>query len=321
MKQKVLFDSAPAQDEIVMQRRLESDVPHTRPDFLHIGLARSGSSWLHNMLKQHPDVQLPPIKEIRYLSELYCYPGEGLFGRFRKGDAHNGDYRAYLVERLRRYLRYPHHGRMTLERLRWDLSYLFGKRSDRWFERLFQCDETKLTGDFSPQTQNLPPQDVARIAREWPAIKVTLALRDPVDWAWSCARMWLIGEREAAELSDDELRAFVGGFALEYPSVPGVAMWKDAFADRFKLLYFDAIVSDPAAVLVEVCEFLGLATAPIADFEGGVETRYSSRPQPMPERFRQILIERYLPEMTDLADHYGGYAQHWLEQYTRSKAG
>jgi hypothetical protein len=291
-------------------------VPHTRPHFLHLGPGRTGTSWLFNMLGQHPDVRLNPVKEIRYFSELYCYPEEGLLGRFRNRNAHNQDYRDYLRNRLRRYFRYPFSAPLSLDRIRWDFRYLFGRRSDDWFESLFNSNGSTITGDFSPQTQFIPPQDVVRIAQEWPATKAMLTLRDPVDWAWSCAKMWLMAGREAELISDAELSEFIGRSALEYPTVAAIKVWDQAFAGRFKLLYFDDIASDPPGVLHDVCDFLGLSTAPIARFKGGVEARYSSRPQAMPPRLRRILIDRYRPEMRDLAERYGGYPQHWLERYS-----
>ena len=30
-----------------------------RPDFLYIGIARAGSTWLFNMLREHPEVMVP----------------------------------------------------------------------------------------------------------------------------------------------------------------------------------------------------------------------------------------------------------------------
>ena len=34
-----------------------------KPDFLIIGAPRAGTSWLWEMLKEHPDIDLPEVKE------------------------------------------------------------------------------------------------------------------------------------------------------------------------------------------------------------------------------------------------------------------
>ncbi len=39
------------------------------PDFLGIGAPRTGMTWLYENLRRHPEVWLPPIKEIHY---FYC---------------------------------------------------------------------------------------------------------------------------------------------------------------------------------------------------------------------------------------------------------
>jgi hypothetical protein len=287
---------------------------HTKPHFLHVGPGRTGTSWLYGMLSQHPDVYLNPVKEVRYFSEACDYPGEGLLGRFRKGDWHNQNYRSYLKKRLRSYLKHPLTAVGSSDRLAWDLRYLFGRRSDDWFEGLFRCEVSKVTGDFSPQTQHIPPAEVFYISQEWPATKVLLTLRDPIEWGWSCARMWLIPDRDPREVSDAEFRDFVEKFTPDFPTVARISLWETAFAGRFKLLFFDDIAADPAKALNDVCDFLDLATGPIAGFDVS-RRRYSSRPLAIPRRFRRILIELYENEVRQLAEKYGTYPRRWLERY------
>src|SRR5947207_15861690 len=36
------------------------------PDFLGIGAARAGTTWLHSNLRRHPQIWLPPVKELHY---------------------------------------------------------------------------------------------------------------------------------------------------------------------------------------------------------------------------------------------------------------
>jgi len=42
------------------------------PNFLVIGAQRSATSWLYFCLKEHPDVYVPYIKEVRYFSDYYA---------------------------------------------------------------------------------------------------------------------------------------------------------------------------------------------------------------------------------------------------------
>ena len=42
-----------------------------RPDFLYIGIARAGSTWLFEMLRQHPDVFIPPAKDLYFFDRFF----------------------------------------------------------------------------------------------------------------------------------------------------------------------------------------------------------------------------------------------------------
>ncbi|MEO7239839.1 MAG: sulfotransferase [Sphingomicrobium sp.] len=288
---------------------------HARPNFLHIGPEKTGTSWLYAMLAQHPGVQVNPVKEVRYLWEASAFPTEGLVGRFANRDWHNRDYRAYLRERLRVCLRHPRAAARSLDRLRWDFRYLFGRRSDAWFARLFACDDATISGDFSPQTVHLPPWDILRIARAWPDVKVMLTLREPIAWAWSAARMALIGERDPAAISDAEFHDFFLEYASYFPSASVIAGWQRFFPGRFQLLWFDDIVADPDRVLLDVCRFLGLATAPVAGFAAVAQASNAGRGLALPPRFRALLIELYRDEVELLATRYAGHPRQWLARY------
>src|SRR6478735_11648351 len=37
------------------------------PDFICIGMQKAGTDWLYDQLQFHPDLWMPPMKEIRYL--------------------------------------------------------------------------------------------------------------------------------------------------------------------------------------------------------------------------------------------------------------
>ncbi|MEO7635989.1 MAG: sulfotransferase [Sphingomicrobium sp.] len=288
---------------------------HERPNFLHLGPEKTGTSWLYAMLAQHPDVHVNPVKEVRYLWEASAFPTEGLIGRFGHGDWHNRDYRAYLRERVRFYLRHPRAAVTSVERLKWDCRYLFGRRSDAWFERLFRCSATHISGDFSPQTSHLPPWDILRIARAWPDVEVMLTLREPVEWAWSAARMSLIGDRDPAAIGDSEFHDFFIEYASYFPSASMIATWQRFFAGRFHLMWFDDIVADPDRVLSDVCHFLGLATAPVSGFEAVAQASNPGRKLALPARFRALLIELYRDEVELLAMRYSGHPRQWLERY------
>lgn len=54
------------------------------PDFLVIGTYRSGTTWLHEVLRRHPDVLLPDEKETMFFSHNY-HKGLAWYGKFFAG--------------------------------------------------------------------------------------------------------------------------------------------------------------------------------------------------------------------------------------------
>lgn len=45
--------------------------PVNRPDFLYIGIARAGSTWLFEMLRQHPEIFVPRAKDVYFFDRYY----------------------------------------------------------------------------------------------------------------------------------------------------------------------------------------------------------------------------------------------------------
>ena len=85
------------------------------PDFLVIGAQRAGTTWLHRVLRQHPSLWLPPVKELHYFDRLETK-------------------RTILDPKERR--------RVGLKRLLsldpWLINYWLRARSDEWYARLFR---------------------------------------------------------------------------------------------------------------------------------------------------------------------------------------
>src|SRR5690606_22338115 len=71
----------------------------------------------------------------------------------------------------------------------WLLRYLLLPRTDAWYASLFRSCGDRVAGDITPAYSILGPAEVAHVARLMPAAMIILILRDPVERAWSHARM------------------------------------------------------------------------------------------------------------------------------------
>ena len=58
--------------------------PRKEPNFLYIGMPKAGSTWLFEMLRRHPDVYVPPAKDIKYFDDNY-HRGRDWYLKFFEG--------------------------------------------------------------------------------------------------------------------------------------------------------------------------------------------------------------------------------------------
>ena len=113
------------------------------PDFLGIGATRTATTYLHEQLRTHPGVWMPPMKEIHYWNHQ------------RSRGAFNKRHREYLPEFL------PSVGRALAGRrdgwtdVAWGARYLLGSRNDRWFLSLFPDLPGRVRGQIEPTLADL----------------------------------------------------------------------------------------------------------------------------------------------------------------------
>lgn len=223
------------------------------PGVICIGAQKAGTTWLHKMLRQHPDVWLPPIKEVHFFDRV-----------------HDRD-------RVRRAPTALDRGRMktALNAIGWTLDsgrnagdivdqvYCLallgvGELSDNWYGRIFQCAFGKLLcGEVTPEYALLGEQGIRHMLELCPGVKLIFLMRDPIERGWSHLRMNFrktSRKIEADQITRPNFVAYsdymttIDRFHRHMPS------------ERFLQLYFDDIVERPLNLMNEVCSFLELET-------------------------------------------------------------
>lgn len=56
-----------------------------KPTFLYVGVAKAGSSWLFEVLREHPDVFVPIAKDLQFFERYHYHGLDWYFAHFRKG--------------------------------------------------------------------------------------------------------------------------------------------------------------------------------------------------------------------------------------------
>lgn len=276
------------------------------PDFLGIGGTRCGTTWLHDMLRRHPELWLPPIKELHYFdrSPAYASPshlagdrlGDRLFGRAPE----QAQWRRTAGRHLLGAPRHP-------TTLAWKGRYYLGRPSDSWYASLFPPGGRLVRGEITPAYSLLSRADVERVAALMPAAKILFLLRDPVERAWS-------GYRRRG-LTPDQVRARLARpVDRRGDYLTAIARWGGAFPrGQLHVDFYDDIAADPAGLLMRVFRFLGVAESVRLAGDVTIAHRVNAAPPaPMPLEVRAALTRRHLPTIEGLADMFGGPASRWL---------
>jgi hypothetical protein len=287
------------------------------PNFLGIGASRSGTTWLYANLRRHPDIWLPPIKELHYFDRRHVPRRENQY------------YREQLRKRSRRYRRLKTY-RTALKRrdaallrdLRWDLYFFARRRTNRWYTGLFRPGQGQIAGEITPAYAFLKPDVVEEIQGINPDLKVIYLLRDPIDRSWSSAVKELRrgNERSVSDIPDEAFFKHFNraGHERRRDYVRTLNTWEGVFGrERMFVGFLDDIEQDPRELLQRLYGFLGVpgnrAKIPARFLKKRVNASQERR-SAIPPRFEAFLADLYLPQLQELSGRFGEPVTGWLRR-------
>lgn len=151
-----------------------------KPNFLVIGVQKAATSWLWVQLRKHPDIWLPPIKELHFFDHKFVEENRS----WTKGHIFKGvkDCLQWQVNRA------PSFNPSFLKYL---LSYadedIF---SEEWYLRIFERpSKSKKLGDVTPEYCTIPESGIEYAKSLLGDIPIIMIVRDPVKRALSQIRM------------------------------------------------------------------------------------------------------------------------------------
>jgi len=275
------------------------------PDFLCIGAQKSGTTWLYENLKIQPDFEMPPYKELHYFNKILT---RTLTMRSLKVFKN----RRLLKMRISDNLKAP-----SIYKLKWDINYLFGKRTDAWYLSLFQRPVSKLAGDISPAYSTLDEPIVRHIRRLFPAIKVIYILRNPINRAWSHAKMDFIRfrKKKIQDLSIKEIIDHIDSRAsiLRSDYIRTINIWSRYFnSEQFLICFYDDIESRPGYFLSNILSFLKVEANSVKSSHLLNTKINESVNDKLPPSLRWYLAKKYSPTIHELHKMFGSRVQPWL---------
>lgn len=289
------------------------------PNFLGIGAQKAGTTWLHAMLSLHEEIWLPHLKELHYFDRKFpisqakktnvTRPVQGVVAR-------------HVSNRLRRFNVAKVRERLRIRRwadLAWEFRYVFGDWSDDWYASLFEEARGRLPGEITPAYSCLSETAISHIHMLMPDVKLIFLLRDPIDRAWSHAKMDLARQQTHMRnvIPDSAYMEHFSGHAsrLRGDYLGTIDRWLAHFPQNQLFIgFYDDILSNPEILLLRIFQFLGVSSneryIPCAvrkPVNVGVHVS-------MPPHFHRHLAMLYINDLRFLAMRYGSVPQRWLTQ-------
>jgi hypothetical protein len=273
--------------------------------FLGIGAQKAGTSWLHGNLASHPQVHVPPFKELHYFDTAHGLGKARVMARRRR-----------VLENVQQRAGTRWLGRERGRRQEWYARFVLGEpQDDAWYASLFSPGPTQRAyGEITPAYGIIPEEGVAHVKRFRPDARIIYIMRDPVERAISVRKMHF-GKRLTEGDAPSAEEWLHSGFERDpqldqsrYDLV--VPKWERHFGGAILFLFYDDI-GKGAEYLERVCAHLGVDYRPDyfprREEQIGVSVNF-----PVPDGVRQALARKYLATAQWTAERFGAVTETWL---------
>lgn len=221
------------------------------PLIVGIGAQKAGTSWLSQMLGQHPQVWTTPFKETHFFNY-----------RFIEGHRYwiAWHYRQKPNEIRARYQRRGEVIPPEMDSYLTRVATAPDMYSDEWYQRIFQpAPGDTLPLDVTPEFSTIPEQGVEFVANMLPQSRFLYLIRDPADRAASQLRMNLSREKRHPATLDDWMKEVANPVLEDRGDYEAyVPRWRQHVGNRLLVLPYGRIKSDPRGLLADVERHCGL---------------------------------------------------------------
>lgn len=194
------------------RRAAEIAVTVDGPTFLGIGAQKAGTTWLHRMLRLHPDIGMPEQKELHF---------------WDRGST--------------------------------DTAGIAGYKS------LFAPLRGHARGEITPSYAILPPERITLMHRELPGLRLLYVLRNPIERAWSQARMELARHVDRHGQPPDDISAWLEQRLRSEESISRgdyatcLQNWQTYYGrDALRVFIYEEAFASPRCFLQDCAAHLGV---------------------------------------------------------------
>lgn len=204
----------------------------------------------------------------------------------------------------------------------------FHHQGIRWYCELFNIKG--ITGDITPAYSILPEKKVKEIRDFNPGVPIIFLIRNPVDRAWSLARMNIANMQAALSPLGEGGRLYeydlADGWFYRNFSIPGAVRrglysqtlklwWRHFDHSQFLIIRFEELVSNPKEVLNKVAQHIGANPEPFADItdEELRKPVFKGADLYFKTEYRRFLYDLFKSDMMELEKITGMDLSDWLK--------
>jgi hypothetical protein len=228
------------------------------PHFLVIGAQKAGTTWLDRNLRMHPEIWLPPEKEMHYFDLPKNIPFPFFLLAPERGD------RCWVVNRMKKAY---HRAKANPDTVNWSLRYYLLPRTDQWYCSLFAPGEGQVVGEVTPHYAIMGERKIAGVHALSPGMKMVYLLRDPIDRMWSHAAMHFSARfgYHGIDVADEQaivkfLRSPKHLAHARY--FDNLQRWEKYYPpEQMFIGFFDEIARAPGQLLTAIFQFLGITVS------------------------------------------------------------
>jgi hypothetical protein len=269
--------------------------------FLSIGAMKTGTTWLYERLKNHPEIHFSMEKELHYFADKYGVAKPLSLSRRKRT----------TEEALKNLFNSCPAGVDINTAIRWYVDYIADPVDDIWFEHLIGAEafSDRYVADFSNLTCHLRSSDWADLHGKTGLLKVIYILREPVPRVWSHYKYHLEYARHPLALRPTERflqfkRLISNDWFIRNSHYSKVisTLQGALLPHEYRIYYFEDMITEPLAFLRNVEDFLG-----ICSFDYDPKTLFrkerASIEATMPPEWNQYAAKLLEGETAWLKDH------------------
>lgn len=290
-----IFDGVSEFDENNINLFIEDQLMNGKPNLVCIGAQKAGTTWLHEVLSERPDVWVPPFKELHFFDHKFNEESKSWTGWHVKNGVRDAKSRHLeaSIDPDPEYLKY--------------LDSILDKPmfNGTWYKNIFsRAPNHSVCLDVTPAYSCISELGVSFVANFLKEAKFIYLIRSPLDRALSQLRMDII--RKGTPLTKDEWvkRATMPVLSSRGDYKLNVPLWRSHFdQNRLIFLSFRQIAKDPYGLLRQVEKFAGLVP-----FEGYTKAKkiiHQTERIEIPKYVIEIIKEKTLVQDQFLNEYFG----------------